>query len=83
MSDSGKVLGALLLGVAAGAVLGLLFAPDKGSETRKKIKDTADELKNKSADAINDLKTAAEKEFSKRKSNKEAGTTEESDPTFI
>ena len=38
---SGKVLLGVLAGVAVGATLGILFAPDKGSETRKKISQTA------------------------------------------
>jgi hypothetical protein len=35
--SSGKVLLGVLAGVAAGAFLGILFAPDKGLNTRKKI----------------------------------------------
>ncbi|MFN6945852.1 MAG: YtxH domain-containing protein [Cytophagaceae bacterium] len=44
MKQKGMVIGALLLGVAAGGVLGILFAPQKGSKTRKTISDKGDDL---------------------------------------
>jgi gas vesicle protein len=63
MANNGKIMAALLLGAAAGATLGVLFAPDKGSETRKKIADRASELGgtlndsiNKGKDVVNSLK---------------------------
>lgn len=43
--DSGKVVIALLAGVAAGAVLGVLFAPEKGTVIRKKISRTGEDFK--------------------------------------
>ncbi len=44
MNNSSKILAAVVGGIAAGAVLGILFAPDKGSETRKKINDQGKKL---------------------------------------
>ena len=55
MSKGNVVIG-VLAGVAVGALIGILFAPDKGSETRKKISkkssDTVDDLKEKFDDLI-------------------------------
>jgi len=57
--NTGKALLGLLAGVAAGALIGILFAPDKGSDTRKKIakkgKDYADDLTVKLNDLMEDV----------------------------
>ncbi|MDB4293253.1 YtxH domain-containing protein [Maribacter sp.] len=41
MSNEGNTVLGILAGTAIGAVLGILFAPDKGTNTRKKISDQA------------------------------------------
>ena len=53
--STGKVVSGILVGVAAGAVLGLLFAPDKGSETRKKLRQTTDDLVNNLKSKLNTM----------------------------
>ena len=62
--SSGKVLLGVLAGVAAGAALGILFAPDKGSATRKTISrkgnEYADELGEKFNGFIDSISKKAE-----------------------
>lgn len=48
---TGRIVLSIAAGVAAGAILGVLFAPDKGSATRKKIVDKKDDV----VDSVNEL----------------------------
>jgi gas vesicle protein len=44
--SAGKVLLGLLAGISVGAVLGILYAPEKGSSTRKKISNNSNDYLN-------------------------------------
>jgi gas vesicle protein len=58
---------ALLAGAAIGVGLGILFAPDKGSKTREKMKEGFDDLKNQAKNKWNDLEEDTKEKFSKTK----------------
>lgn len=62
MSTS-KLVSGILVGAAAGAVLGLLFAPDKGCETRKKIRQGADDLVSNLKNKVGSLKQTVTDRF--------------------
>jgi gas vesicle protein len=56
MNKAGKVFFALAAGLAAGAVAGLLFAPYKGSVTRRRISDSSKKIAEEGMDALDELK---------------------------
>jgi gas vesicle protein len=53
--SSGKVLLGVLAGVAVGAAMGILFAPDKGSATRKKISKKGDDYADELGEKVNEF----------------------------
>lgn len=63
--SAGKIFLGVLAGVAAGSLLGILFAPEKGSTTRKKIckkgEDNIDTLKGKFNDFMDNIAEKFEK----------------------
>jgi gas vesicle protein len=62
-NNAGKVIGALLLGAAIGGALGILFAPDKGSRTRRKIMDKGEDLTDAMQEKFNDFLEEVKKEI--------------------
>jgi gas vesicle protein len=62
-NNTGKIIGALLVGAAIGGALGILFAPDKGSVTRKKIAGKAGDLTDSLKEKFDALLEEAKKEF--------------------
>lgn len=53
MKKYNEILLSLGIGLAVGGILGVLFAPDKGSETRRKISESGSNLKKGLKDKVN------------------------------
>ena len=65
MKNTSKMLIALGTGLTIGGVLGVLFAPDKGSETRRKISEKGKKLSAKVKEKMREEKVEMQKRFNK------------------
>lgn len=71
MTNTTKVILGIVGAAAAGAVIGMLLAPEKGSDIRQKVKDTASDW----ADSLSDLFAEGKSEFQNLK-NKASRTAQ-------
>lgn len=74
-SGKGKMLVGLLSGAAVGTALGLLFAPKKGTDTRKAITETGDNYWKGTKKGINDFSSSLSHKVDALKNKTKAGIT--------
>ena len=77
MARSGGSFFAFLFGIVTGAILGILFAPDKGTNTRDRLSFQIDKYKKRLEELANELVEGAELEDNneKKKGNKVVNET--------
>lgn len=65
--NTGGILLALLTGAAIGAGVGILYAPDEGKETRRKIKEKATDMSHEVTDRLKHAKEELTKTAEEKK----------------
>jgi len=65
--STGNILLGVVAGVAIGATLGILFAPDKGSTTRRKIAKKSDDYADQLSEKFNEFIESVTEKFEKMK----------------
>ncbi len=63
MTTKSKIILGLVGAAAAGVIVGLVLAPEKGSDMRQKLKDTAGDWSDHLADLFSNAKATAKEEF--------------------
>ncbi|MDP2176652.1 MAG: YtxH domain-containing protein [Bacteroidota bacterium] len=61
-NNSGKIITSLLIGAAVGGILGILFAPHKGSKTRRLISGSTTDFTQSVKDKFNSMMDQAKGE---------------------
>lgn len=69
MSKNANTIAAILAGAAIGAGIGILFAPDKGSKTRTKIKEGLDDATDNLKDSLSAGSDVLREKFTNAKEN--------------
>ena len=67
MARSGGSFFAFLFGIVAGAIVGILFAPDKGTNTRDRLSFQIDKYKKRLEELANELVDGTESEENSEK----------------
>ena len=62
MSERGSGFGAFLLGIAVGAVVGFLFAPEAGDDTRRKLSKRLRNLRDAAEEKVDEVRGLLEAE---------------------
>lgn len=61
MTNTTKIVLGITGAVAAGVIIGLMLAPEKGVDTRKKVADTASDWASQLSDIFDNAKTEVDK----------------------
>ncbi|MWB93779.1 YtxH domain-containing protein [Flavobacterium sp. GA093] len=69
MSRNSNTVAAILAGAAVGAAIGILFAPDKGSKTRAKLKEGLDDVGGNLKDSLSASSEVLREKFTSAKEN--------------
>lgn len=77
MSERGGGFGAFLLGIAVGAVVGFLFAPEAGDDTRRKLSKRLRNLRDVAGEKVDEVRGLLEAEAGAAEADDEGEEQEE------